>query len=113
MQTLRAGLYARVSTSEQQTLPLQMIAMQDYAQRRGWTVVTAVQDVNGGTEQRPKRGEDFNVVACWSLQVRQQYLLPMHGRSGFAEWFFRIGAPLAEWLEPSNPTFSCSRVGAQ
>jgi len=35
---LRAGLYARVSTLDQQTLPMQMRAMRDYAANRGWTV---------------------------------------------------------------------------
>jgi putative DNA-invertase from lambdoid prophage Rac len=31
----RAGLYARVSTTDQQTLPMQMRAMREYADRRG------------------------------------------------------------------------------
>jgi DNA invertase Pin-like site-specific DNA recombinase len=33
---LRAGLYARVSTNDQQTLPMQLRAMREYAVRRGW-----------------------------------------------------------------------------
>jgi hypothetical protein len=33
----RAGLYARVSTSDQQTLPMQNRALREYAARRGWT----------------------------------------------------------------------------
>jgi len=35
----RAGLYARVSTHDQKTLPMQNRAMREYAARRGWTVV--------------------------------------------------------------------------
>ena len=35
----RAGLYARVSTNDQQTLPMQTRAMREYAARRGWTSV--------------------------------------------------------------------------
>ena len=35
----RAGLYARVSTHDQQTLPMQNRALREYAARRGWTVV--------------------------------------------------------------------------
>lgn len=31
----RAGLYARVSTNDQQTLPMQSRAMREYAARRG------------------------------------------------------------------------------
>ena len=32
---LRVGLYARVSTHDQKTLPLQLLAMRDYAEKRG------------------------------------------------------------------------------
>ena len=35
---LRAGLYARVFTIDQQTLPMQNRAMREYAVRRGWTI---------------------------------------------------------------------------
>jgi hypothetical protein len=35
---LTAGLYARVSTHDQQTLPMQLAAMRDYAERRRWSV---------------------------------------------------------------------------
>ena len=34
----RAGLYARVSTNDQQTCPMQSRAMREYAARRGWTI---------------------------------------------------------------------------
>jgi predicted site-specific integrase-resolvase len=36
MKTARVDLCARVSTADQQTLPAQVAAMSDYAQRRGW-----------------------------------------------------------------------------
>ena len=35
---VRVGLYARVSTQDQQTLPLQIRAMREYAATRGWTI---------------------------------------------------------------------------
>jgi len=38
----RAGLYARVSTHDQQTLPSQMRAMREYAAARGWTIALQV-----------------------------------------------------------------------
>ena len=38
----RAGLYARVSTNDQQTLPMQTRAMREYAARRGWTITLQV-----------------------------------------------------------------------
>ena len=34
----RVGLYARVSTHDQKTLPLQMRAMREYAAKRGWDI---------------------------------------------------------------------------
>ncbi len=35
---LRVALYARVSTHDQQTLPLQIHTMREYAAKRGWTI---------------------------------------------------------------------------
>src|SRR5271157_6495124 len=51
----RVGLYARVSTHDQQTLPLQLSAMREHAERRGWTVAIIVEDVGSGVRDRPKR----------------------------------------------------------
>jgi putative DNA-invertase from lambdoid prophage Rac len=45
---LRAGLYARVSTNDQQTLPMQSRALREYAAQRGWTVSLQVREVNSG-----------------------------------------------------------------
>jgi len=41
---LRAGLFARVSTSDQQTLAMQNRAMQEYAARRSWTIALQVRE---------------------------------------------------------------------
>ena len=41
----RAGLYARVSTNDQQTIPLQIRALREYAVRRGWTIALQVKEV--------------------------------------------------------------------
>jgi DNA invertase Pin-like site-specific DNA recombinase len=52
---LRAGLYARVSTDDQQTLPMQSRAMREYAARRGWTIAMQVREVGSGAAQRQAR----------------------------------------------------------
>jgi predicted site-specific integrase-resolvase len=52
---IRAGLYARVSTHDQQTLKLQNRAMQDYADRRGWTVAIEIKEVGSGASVRELR----------------------------------------------------------
>ena len=52
---VRAGLYARVSTQDQQTLPMQNRAMREYAARRGWTIAMQVKEVGSGAIQRQLR----------------------------------------------------------
>ena len=72
---LRAGLYARVSTSDQQTLAMQSRAMRDYAARRGWTVVMQIREVNSGAAQREARERlleaarrrEIDAVLVWRL----------------------------------------------
>jgi len=72
---VRAGLYARVSTHDQQTLPLQLTAMRDYVAKRGWKAVLEVQDVGSGASLRPQREEllkaarrrEIDRVVVWRL----------------------------------------------
>src|SRR5258705_1438612 len=71
----RAGLYARVSTNDQQTLPMQSRAMRDYAIRRGWTVAVQIREVGSGAVRREAREKlleaarrrDIDVVLVWRL----------------------------------------------
>src|ERR1017187_7863483 len=51
----RAGLYARVSTNDQKSLPMQSRAMRDYAARRGWTIAMQVREVGSGAAKREAR----------------------------------------------------------
>ena len=60
VEPLRVGLYARISTHDQQTLPLQVKAMRQYARRRSWKVVKAAEDVGSGASERPQREELIN-----------------------------------------------------
>jgi hypothetical protein len=48
----RAGLYARVSTDDQQTLAMQNHAMLEYAAPRGWPIALQVLEVNSGAARR-------------------------------------------------------------
>jgi DNA invertase Pin-like site-specific DNA recombinase len=71
----RAGLYARVSTQDQQTLPMQNRAMREHAARRGWTVAMQVKEVGSGAAQRQRREalieaarrREIDVVLVWRL----------------------------------------------
>src|SRR5215211_7842047 len=75
MKMLRAGLYARVSTSDQQTLAMQNRAMREYAARRGWTVALQVREVNSGAAKRQAREKlleaarrrEIDLVLVWRL----------------------------------------------
>jgi len=74
-QAMRAGLYARVSTHDQQTLGLQVEAMSAYIKARGWIVVRQVKDVGSGAKDRPERESllraarrrEIDVVVVWRL----------------------------------------------
>jgi len=52
---LRVGIYARVSTNDPQTLPMQSRAMREYATRRGWTITTQAREVGSGAAKREAR----------------------------------------------------------
>jgi putative DNA-invertase from lambdoid prophage Rac len=71
----RAGLYARVSTFDQHTIPLQIRTLRQYAARRGWTIALQVKEVGSGAVQRQLREKlldaarrrDIDVVLVWRL----------------------------------------------
>jgi putative DNA-invertase from lambdoid prophage Rac len=71
----RVGLYARVSTQDQQTLPMQNRAMREYAARRGWTITMQVREVGSGAAQREAREKlleaarrrEIDIVLVWRL----------------------------------------------
>src|ERR1035437_3264760 len=73
--TIRVGLYARVSTLDQQTLPMQNRAMREYAVRRGWTIAMQVKEVGSGASQQQMREKlleaarrrEVDVVLVWRL----------------------------------------------
>jgi putative DNA-invertase from lambdoid prophage Rac len=71
----RVGLYARVSTNDQQTLPMQNRAMREYAARRGWTIAMQVREVGSGAARRNAREKlleaarrrEIDLVLVWRL----------------------------------------------
>ncbi len=72
---MRVGLYARVSTLDQQTLPLQIKAMREYVRKRGWTLALEVKDVGSGATERPQREalmraarrREVDLILVWRL----------------------------------------------
>ena len=71
----RVGLYARVSTHDQQTLPLQMRAMRDYVAKRGWAIAVQIKEVGSGAAERElrerllaaARRREIDIVLVWRL----------------------------------------------
>ena len=71
----RAGLYARVSTNDQQTLAMQNRAMREYVARRGWMIALQVREVNSGAAKREARERlleaarrrEIDLVLVWRL----------------------------------------------
>lgn len=67
----RAGLYARVSTNDQQTLAIQNRAMREYAARRGELITLQVREVNSGAAPREAREKVLEAAvagrstSCW------------------------------------------------
>jgi DNA invertase Pin-like site-specific DNA recombinase len=84
---IRVGLYARVSTHDQQTLPLQLTAMKEYAARRGWTIAMQIEDVGSGASVRPQRElllqaarrRDIDSVLVWRLDRWGRSLIDLIG----------------------------------
>jgi len=78
---VRAGLYARVSTHDQQTLPLQNRAMRDYAAWRGWIVALQIKEVGSGASQREMRKKLLDAARRREIDVVLVWRLDRWGRS--------------------------------
>jgi putative DNA-invertase from lambdoid prophage Rac len=77
----RAGLYARVSTNDQQTIPLQIRALREYAARRGWTIALQVKEVGSGASQRQLREKPLEAARRREIDVVLVWRLDRWGRS--------------------------------
>src|SRR3989440_12394992 len=77
----RAGLYARVSTNDQQTLAMQNRAMREYAVRRGWTVAMQVREVNSGAVRREAREKLLDAARRREIDLVLVWRLDRWGRS--------------------------------
>jgi len=77
----RAGFYARVSTHDQQTIPLQIRALREYAVRRGWMIALQVKEVGSGASERQLREKLLDAARRREIDVVLVWRLDRWGRS--------------------------------
>ncbi len=82
---MRVGLYARVSTHDQHTLPMQMEAMKKYVEVRNWEVALQILDVGSGIKERSGREKliiaarrrKIDAIIVWKLDRWGRSLLDL------------------------------------
>ncbi len=77
----RVGLYARVSTEDQNTLAMQNRAMREYAARRGWVIALQLREVNSGAARREAREKMIEAARRREIDVVLVWRLDRWGRS--------------------------------
>src|SRR5262245_27305708 len=78
---MKVGLYARVSTHDQQTLTLRREAMAAYAMQRGWSIVMMVEEVNSGASERRQREALLRAARRRAIDAIVVWRLDRWGRS--------------------------------
>jgi putative DNA-invertase from lambdoid prophage Rac len=77
----RVGLYARVSTFDQHTIPLQIRSLREYAARRGWAIALQVKEVGSGASERQLREKLLDAARRREIDVVLVWRLDRWGRS--------------------------------
>ena len=77
----RVGLYAHVSTEDQNTLAMQNRAMREYAARRGWVIALQLREVNSGAARREAREKMIEAARRREIDVVLVWRLDRWGRS--------------------------------
>lgn len=78
---MRVGIYARVSTHDQQTLPMQLEKMKEYIKHRDWELIAEVEEVGSGAKTRPKREELLRMAKRREIDAILVWKLDRFGRS--------------------------------
>jgi DNA invertase Pin-like site-specific DNA recombinase len=77
----RVAIYARVSTHDQKTLPMQIEKCSGFAFSRGWEVTMNVNEVGSGALKRPEREALLNLCRRRELDIVIVWKLDRWGRS--------------------------------
>ena len=79
---MKTALYARVSTKDQQTLPMQMKAMREYAKKRKWKIVKEIKEVgSGANNKQPQRDKLIKLAKQRKIDAVVVWKFDRWGRS--------------------------------
>jgi DNA invertase Pin-like site-specific DNA recombinase len=79
---MKAVLYARISTKDQHSIPMQLEAMKQYAELRGWQVVDEIEEAESGKKNdRPGRDKIIRMARSGKIDVILVWKLNRWGRS--------------------------------
>jgi len=78
---MKVGIYARVSTQEQQTLPLQIKDLREYDEKRKWKIATEISDIASDAKFRSKRDELLKLARQRKIDCTIVWRLDRFGRS--------------------------------
>ena len=78
---MRVGIYARVSTHDQQTLPMQLKQMREYIKNRKWKLTVEFEEIGSGAKTRPKREELLRMARRREIDAILVWKLDRFGRS--------------------------------
>jgi DNA invertase Pin-like site-specific DNA recombinase len=82
MARMKAALYARVSTRDQQTIPAQLGAMRAECERRGWQVALEIEEkLSGRKNDRPGRRRIIEAAERGQIGAVMVWKLDRWGRS--------------------------------
>jgi Resolvase, N terminal domain len=78
---MKVGLYARVSTHDQQTLALQCETMAAYVQQRAWEIAVRVEEIGSGASERGQRETLMRAARRRAIDAIVVWRLDRWGRS--------------------------------
>ena len=78
---MRAALYARVSKTDQQTIPMQLEAMRDLCRARGWQIAFEFEEKVSTRKRQPEREKVLELARRGKVDVILSWKLDRFGRS--------------------------------
>lgn len=79
---MQVALYARTSTRDQQSIPMQLEAMREHAERRGWNIEAEISEQESGSKNdRPGRAQILKLARLGKIDCVLVWKLNRWGRS--------------------------------